>query len=142
MRGLAETLASMSEPKYALDGEGPSGIVDPRRTNLITIRDVARRAQVSNSTVSRVFGPPYPSVPVRVNDETRRRVEAAAAELGYRPSLFARSLKTKRSNVIGVVVRDIANPFWAGMVQGISRTCAARGYHLALINVASRSDEA
>ena len=70
----------MSEPKYALDGEGPSGIVDPRRTNLITIRDVARRAQVSNSTVSRVFGPPYPSVPVRVNDETRRRVEAAAAE--------------------------------------------------------------
>ena len=77
-----------------------------------TIRDVALRAGVSTATVSRVLagiGNPKP--------DTAAAVTTAAAELGYRPSGVARSLRMKRTRTLGLIVTDIQNPFFQELVQ-------------------------
>lgn len=88
-----------------------------------TIFDVAFRAGVSKSTVSNV---------VRrssgVSDATRRRVQMAIDQLGYRPNVLARQLVQQRTSILGVVVGDLANPFFAEMAKSVERHAAARGY--------------
>lgn len=79
----------------------------------VTIRDVARRAGVSTSTVSRTF-----TAPGLVSPETRELVSAAAAELGYRPNLAARGLVTGRTGNLGIIVPDLGNPFFPSVLQG------------------------
>ena len=83
----------------------------------VTIHEVARRADVSVSTVSRAF-----TVPDMVNAETRRKVLRVAEELGYQPNRAARGLVTGKTGNIGVVVPDVANPFFSAMLKG----CTAR----------------
>src|SRR6201991_4401803 len=83
----------------------------------VTIKDVARVAGVSPSTVSRAL--PTPSL---AKAETRARVERSAAELGYQPNRAARGLITGRTGNIGLVVPDVANPFFSDVLKG----CAAR----------------
>jgi LacI family transcriptional regulator len=78
----------------------------------VTIRDVARLAGVSTASVSRVL-----AAPEQVRAETRRRVQAAAAQLGYRPNRIAQSLSTGRTGNIGLLVPDIANPFFPTIVK-------------------------
>jgi DNA-binding LacI/PurR family transcriptional regulator len=80
----------------------------------ITIREVARAAEVSVSTVSRAF-----TAPDLVNETTRQRVLATAEELGYRPNRAARGLITGRTGNIGVLIPDLANPFFHGILQGV-----------------------
>jgi LacI family transcriptional regulator len=92
------------------------------------MREVARRAGVSAMTVSRVLnGQP------RVAEATRRRVEAAAAELGYIPNSLARGLG-KRSRTVGVIVPDIANPFFALIVRGVEEAAWRAGRRVILCN--------
>ncbi len=79
-----------------------------------TIRDVARLAGVSPSTVSRAL-----SVPGMVNAATRARVAAAVEQLGYEPNRAARGLITGRTGTIGLVVPDLANPFFASVTKGV-----------------------
>ncbi|WP_350277193.1 LacI family DNA-binding transcriptional regulator [Kribbella sp. HUAS MG21] len=79
-----------------------------------TIRDVARLAGVSPSTVSRAL-----SVPGMVNAATRARVAAAVEQLGYEPNRAARGLITGRTGTIGLVVPDLANPFFASLAKGV-----------------------
>jgi LacI family transcriptional regulator len=79
-----------------------------------TIRDVARLAGVSPSTVSRAL-----SVPDMVNTATRARVAAAVEQLGYEPNRAARGLITGRTGTIGLVVPDLANPFFASVTKGV-----------------------
>lgn len=79
-----------------------------------TIRDVARLAGVSPSTVSRAL-----SLPDVVNAATRARVRAAAEQLGYAPNKAARGLITGRTGNIGLVVPDLANPFFPSVVKGV-----------------------
>lgn len=79
----------------------------------VTIRDVARTAQVSMSTVSRAF-----TMPELVREQTRRRVLDAARELGYRPNRAARGLITGQTGNVGVVVPDLTNPFFPSVLQG------------------------
>ncbi|HZX06312.1 LacI family DNA-binding transcriptional regulator [Kribbella sp.] len=79
-----------------------------------TIRDVARLAGVSASTVSRAL-----SLPEMVNAATRARVAAAVEQLGYAPNRAARGLITGRTGTIGLVVPDLANPFFAGIAKGV-----------------------
>ena len=75
---------------------------------MANIRDVARRAGVSPITVSRVINNSGP-----VSDETRREVETAIAELRYVPNTMARSLRSRRTHTLGLVITDVANPFTA-----------------------------
>jgi DNA-binding LacI/PurR family transcriptional regulator len=79
-----------------------------------SIRDVARRANVSAATVSRAFAEPG-----LVREKTLRRVLAVAEELHYRPSRAARSLTTGKTGNIGVVVPDLGNPFFPAILKGV-----------------------
>ncbi len=96
----------------------------------ITIRDVALLAGVSESTVSRVLS--GAETPITISDETRARVVQAAKELGYRPHPSARALRGKGSNLIGLIVREIDDPFFAQLIEVISNVAKERGYDLVL----------
>jgi LacI family transcriptional regulator len=90
---------------------------------------VARRAGVSQSTVSRALsGDP------NVSEETRAKVVAAAEELDYAPDLTARSLITRESRRVGVVVSNITNPFYPHLVDVLERDFSALGYSMLLFN--------
>jgi LacI family transcriptional regulator len=81
------------------------------------ITDVARRAGVSPVTVSRVMnGAP------NVNPATRARVEQAIAELGYLPNTVARSLRSKRTRSLALLLPDITNTFWTTVARGVEDT--------------------
>ncbi|MDE1991982.1 MAG: LacI family DNA-binding transcriptional regulator [Rhizobiaceae bacterium] len=96
---------------------------------MATIRDVANRAQVSTATVSAVVNDS-----AYVSPELRTRVLAAINELNYAPSQAARSLKRGRSQLIALVVADLANPFFARLVWAAEAAVAAWGYSLVLFN--------
>ncbi len=88
----------------------------------VTIIDVAKAAGVSKSTVSAAL-----TNNPTVNTKTRDKVLAVAAELGYRPNRLARSLVRKNSGVIGVVVRNLRNPYYVDVVGGIEDACESLG---------------
>ncbi len=93
----------------------------------VTIRDVARHADVSIATVSRAL-----SAPTLVAEGTRARVVAAAQQLGYEPNRAARGLITRRTGFIGAVVPDVANPFFLGTLRGIQGAAREHGRHVLL----------
>ena len=90
-----------------------------------TIRDVARASGVHISTVSRTFSAPH-----LVNPETRSRVLACAENLGYRPNRAARALITGRTHNIGLIVADIANPFFPPLIKAAESQARHRDYHI------------
>jgi LacI family transcriptional regulator len=89
----------------------------------VTIRDVAREAKVSVATVSRALSSPH-----QVNQATRERVLAIADQFGYRPSPAARSLITGKTGNIGLVVPDLANPFFTGVLKNVQARAHQSGY--------------
>jgi LacI family transcriptional regulator len=93
----------------------------------VTIRDVAQRAGVSVATVSRVLN--RSGV---VREETRQRVEGAAAELRYTPNSTARSLITRRTSTFGVVLPDLYGEFFSEVIRGMDPLARQSGYHLLL----------
>lgn len=95
-----------------------------------TIRDVARRAQVSVASVSRALNGLD-----NVRDETRSRVLTAAAELGYVPHAGARSLSLARTNAIGVVLPDVHGEFFSEIMRGMDNAANRNGYLLLLSNL-------
>lgn len=99
------------------------------RAKRITSHDVAKRAGVSQPTVSLVLSK---NARARVSAETRERVLLAAHELGYVPNVVARSLVRSRSYAIGVIVPDLRNPFFAEVVSGAERVAAEAGYAVLL----------
>jgi len=92
-----------------------------------TITDVARVAGVAASTVSRAF-----SNPGRVNHLTRDHVLAVAEELGYAPNPTARALESGRTNTMALLVPDITNPYFAGVIKGAERAASTAGLTLVL----------
>jgi LacI family transcriptional regulator len=96
-----------------------------------TIVDVAARAGVSTATVSRVLSGSATALPA-----TRERVLEAARELAYRPSGVARALKRAETRTIGLVVTDIANPFFPQIVRGVEDEAHRLGYGVLLCNAA------
>ena len=89
----------------------------------VTIRDVAREAGVSISTVSRAL-----AAPDQVAESTRLHVESTAMRMGYRPNSNARSLITGRSGSIGLVVPDLENPYFGSVCKGVQARARAAGY--------------
>ena len=101
----------------------------------LNIHHVAARAGVSAATVSRVF-----NFPDKVAPATRQLVARAAHELGYQPNASARTLRTQRSRVLGVVLPTLLNPTFAECLQGIAQAAAASGY--AILPMMTGYDEA
>lgn len=93
----------------------------------LTAHDVARLAQVSQSAVSRAFTPGASVAP-----ETRERIHLAARELGYRPNAIARSLITRRSRIIGLVMSYLDNQFYPLVIERLSQALQRDGYHVLL----------
>jgi len=104
-------------------------------TKRVTIADVAQATGVSMMTVSRVVNDSGP-----VSEATRQRVLNAIEEMGYRPSGLARSLATRRTGTIGLVVPDIANPFFAGVAKGVEQVAYAERYNVFLGNTSEDWD--
>ncbi|HBF39134.1 MAG TPA: LacI family transcriptional regulator [Firmicutes bacterium] len=95
-----------------------------------TISDIARRANVSKATVSRVIN----NKSEGVGQETKQRILDIIKELNYQPSLIARGLVTKRIHSIGLIIPDIANPFFPQLARGAEDSALKRGYNLFLCN--------
>lgn len=96
----------------------------------VTIKDIARRAGVSAATVSKVLN----RKDEFISDETRRKIRSLASDLGYTPNSLARSLVTRRSRVIGVIVPDILNPYFTELVRACDDAARLRGYNTILCN--------
>ncbi len=90
-----------------------------------TLRDVAAAAGVHPATASRALNP---GTRLLVSEETARRVAEAAGRLGYRPNPVARSLRTRRSNTVGVLIPDLNNPLFPPIIRGIEDRLAGHGY--------------
>jgi DNA-binding LacI/PurR family transcriptional regulator len=97
-----------------------------RRNGASTIRDVARESGYSASTVSIVLN----SAPLAryIPEETKARIQTAARRLGYRPNPLARSLRSQRSNIVGVMVFDITDPFCTPILRGLENALYQASY--------------
>lgn len=96
----------------------------------VTINDIAKICGVSLATVSRVL-----NNSTLVREETRQRVLEAVRRFGYTPNETARGLRTQKSNLLGLIVSDIANPFFADVLKGADEAAREYGYTLLLANV-------
>ncbi len=96
------------------------------KTSVITIRDVAKEAGFSSTTVSIVLN----NAPLAryIPAATKKRIEKAAKKLGYRPNLFARSLRSKRSHTVGVMVFDMTDPYCTLILRGIENSLYQSSY--------------
>ncbi len=101
----------------------------------VTIRDVARRADVSISSVSRVINQSS-----GVSPDIRHRVQAAIDELGYLPYKSAQTLKKKRTGVIGTVIPDVSNPFFSLMVRGMAKAARDADFSVLICDTENRPE--
>lgn len=102
----------------------------------MSILEVAREAGVSVATVSRVF-----NLPDKVAPATREHVENIARTLGYLPNASARTLRTQRSRVLGVVLPTLTNPVFAECLEGIAQAAVAGGYAISPFTTDYRLDQ-
>ncbi len=102
----------------------------------VRIKDIAQEAGVSPATVSRYLN----NTPGAMTDETRARIAEVVERTGYRPLAAARSLRTDRSNLLGIVVADIVNPYSSAMIEALSAEAAKVGY--TLMTAVSSNDSA
>jgi LacI family transcriptional regulator, galactose operon repressor len=96
------------------------------KTSTVTIRDVAKASGFSSTTVSIVLN----NAPLAryIPQTTKKKIEVAAKKLGYRPNLFARSLRSKRSHTVGVMVLDMTDPYCTLILRGIESSLFQSGY--------------
>lgn len=109
------------------------GVTPKRRA---TIRDVARKAGVSPATVSR-----YLNKKLQLPPESARRIEDAIWELDYKPNALARNLSVGETRLIGFVVPDIQNPFFAALAAAVERAAYEAGYRVLLCNTENQLDK-
>ncbi len=102
---------------------------------MATMKDIAKLAKVSTSTVSHVINKSR-----FVSEEIAERVNNAARELNYAPSALARSLKMKQTKTLGMLVTTSTNPFFGEVVKGVERRCYEKGYNLILCNTEGDSE--
>ncbi len=102
----------------------------------VTMKDVAARAGVSATTVSHVMNKTR-----FVSKEVKARVLRAMEELSYQPNAIARSLRKRSTQTIGLIISDIANPFFTGLVRGVEDVANSRGYNLVLCNTDEKPEK-
>ena len=122
------------DPKLARDGSTAKSRRAPKseaarkrsKSSAVTIRDVAERSGFSSATVSIVLN----NAPLAryIPDTTKGRIQKAAQHLGYRPNLFARSLRGRRSHTVGVMVFDMTDPYCTLVLRGIENTLFQSSY--------------
>jgi DNA-binding LacI/PurR family transcriptional regulator len=117
-------------------GPGPAA----RRGRPATMQDIAAATGVSRSTVSRILNDAPLAVPIAQN--TRERVLAVARDLGFRPNPLARALRGAPTMLLGAIVRDITDPFFAGAIEAVSSAARSRGYNIVLGHAHARATEA
>jgi DNA-binding LacI/PurR family transcriptional regulator len=105
-----------------------------------TMRDIATETGVSRSTVSRILNDAPLSVPIAAG--TRARVLAAARDRGYRPNPLARALRGAPTMLLGAIVRDITDPFFAGAIEAVSVEARKRDYNIVLSHAHAEATEA
>ncbi len=101
----------------------------------VSIEDVAKKANVSISTVSRVLNSKN-----IVNQDTKKRVEEAIEELGYRPNVFARGLMLQKSNILALVLPDLHGEFYSEIIRGANLKARELGYHMMISSVDADDD--
>lgn len=102
----------------------------------VTMDDIAKRVGVSKTTVSRILN----QKDVQVSAETRQKVLDAVRELDYHPNELARGLKMSETNVIGIILSNLRNPFWSMVLDGVEEACNQMGYHLMICNSGEDGD--
>jgi LacI family transcriptional regulator len=104
---------------------------------LFTLKELAARAGVHPSTISRVVNR---DPALRVSAETRARIEALVEETDYRPDGVARSLRLRQTFVLAMIIPDITNPLFAGILLGIEEVAGERGYGVFLVNTGGSAE--
>jgi LacI family transcriptional regulator len=97
---------------------------------MVTMRDIAEKAGVSSATVSRILN--NKSTPIAISEKTRQKVMSIAKDIGYRPNVFAQSLRTKKSYLVGLVLWDLTDPFFSEVLRGTEQVIDESGYSLLL----------
>jgi LacI family transcriptional regulator len=109
-------------------------IASPPTKRKVTMRDVARAAKVSQSTVSRILSPGSSTSKVPISDETIEKVMAVVKELGYQPNQYARSLRGQKTHIIAMLIGDISNPFYHPMVRAVQDVASQYHYSVMIAN--------
>jgi DNA-binding LacI/PurR family transcriptional regulator len=142
----ASTTTGATNGKVRASGRGAAGRNHAASSNGVrpghipTMRDIADAAGVSQSTVSRVLTGAPNAIPI--NPATRDRIIEVARRMRYRPNPLARGLRGARTMLLGVIVREITDPFFAGAVDAISTEANRRGYNVVLVHAHGRTEEA
>jgi LacI family transcriptional regulator len=97
-----------------------------RKGSRVTVFDVAREAQVSIATVSKVLNRMGSFIPI--SSQTREKVLAAASALNYQPDFTAQSLRSRRTHTIGLVVANVRHPYFSEIIGGVDQACQDAGY--------------
>ena len=100
-----------------------------RKSKTTNIYDVANKANVSHMTVSRVFNNPK-----LVNKKTKEKIIKISNDLNYKPNLIAKSMRTNKTNTIGLVLPNIINPFFPEIVKGVDDYCKKHHYGVIIVN--------
>jgi len=101
---------------------------------MTTIKDIAEKAGVAKSTVSRYLNNGY------ISEEKRKKIDQIIAETGYRPNTFARSLKAQDTKLLGVIIPRLNSPSTNDVLKGIDTTARENGYQMLITN-SDQSDE-
>ncbi len=109
--------------------------MEKKTDNTVRLQDVAKKASVGVGTASRVLNN-HPNV----SEEKRKRVLEVMEEMGYRPNFVARSLKTKSTKTIGLILMDITNPFYADILRGIQDEVTKADYSLILTDLGTKGN--
>ena len=104
---------------------------------MTTIKDISRLANVSIAAVSKVTNGDYSSV----SETTKERILKIVKELKYKPNRIAKGLVTNKTNIIGLMVSDITNPFFASLAKGVEDRAGSYGYNVILCNTDEKSEK-
>ncbi len=138
IRAVVRPEASPAETEKATASAGAATATAARRRPP-TMQDIADMAGVSQSTVSRVLTGAPNAIPI--NPKTRERILEVARQMRYRPNPLARGLRGARTMLLGVIVREITDPFFAGTIDAISTEANRRGYNVVLGHAHGRTEE-